>query len=126
MGNVNVGDSSKTASQTDTCNNESIKFGLKSNFFEIPEDILFNFFPHIVVSFLDLAFRTSVFIFNLERVEDILPDIQGSVGVSESENHKCRIYTDNTFDIDSFFLDSMGVEGFVAGITDFTGPRLQI
>lgn len=75
---------------------------------------------------MDLALRTGVFIFDLEWVKNVLPDIEGSVSVSEGENDEGRIDADNAFNVNSFFLDNVGVNWFVGAVAHFADPVHKI
>lgn len=51
--------------------------------------------------------------FYLKGVKDVLPDVEGSIGVSKGEYNKFRVNTDNAFDVNCLFLDDMGMDWFV-------------
>ena len=55
-----------------------------------------------------------------------MPDVEGSVGVSEGENHEFGVNSDDALDVFGFFLDDVSVDGFVGGITDFTIPVVKV
>lgn len=67
MGDVNVGDDGKTTTQTNTSNNQVVEPGLEFDFLEVPEDVEFDFLPHVVVGFLHFAVATSMLVFDLGK-----------------------------------------------------------
>ena len=75
---------------------------------------------------MDLALGTGVFILDLKWVKNVLPDIEGSVSVSEGESDESRIDADNAFNVNSFFLDNMRVNWFVGAVAHFTDPVHKI
>jgi len=62
----------------------------------------------------------------LEWIENILPNIQGGVGISESQNQKLGVNTHNAFDILCLLLNVVSVDWLIAWITHFALPVQKI
>ncbi len=58
----------------------------------------------------------------MKWVQDVLPNVQGRIGVSEGQNHELGVDSDNTLDVLGFFLDNVGMDGFVGWVADFALP----
>lgn len=71
---------------------------------------------------MNLALVTGVLVLDLQWIKDVLPNVKGCVGVSESEGNEGRVNTDDALDVDSLLLDDMSMEGFVGRIAHFAGP----
>ena len=78
--------------------------------------------PHLFVSLLNFAVRTNVAIDNLVCVEDVLPDIEQCVGISESKRDKGRVHTQDALHVFLVLLNVVRTHGFVGRITDITVP----
>lgn len=55
-----------------------------------------------------------------------MPNILGSVGVSESKDDKLGVDTDDALDVLGLFLDGVGVDWLVGRVADFALPVEKI
>jgi hypothetical protein len=62
----------------------------------------------------------------LKWVENVLPDIKSSVGVSESKDHELGVNSDDTLDILGLFFNDVRMDGFVGCVTYFTLPIVKV
>ena len=92
------------------------------DFPEVIEDIIDNGGPHVLVGFLNFAVGTKVRVDNLIGIEDILPDIKESVGVSEGKDNKGGVDTEYAFDIFLLLFDVVDMKRPVAFFADVTFP----
>ena len=58
----------------------------------------------------------------MERVEDVLPDVEGGVGVSEGQDDVVVVDGQHAFDVLEGFFDVVGMDGFVGIITNCADP----
>lgn len=83
-------------------------------------------FPHFLIGFLDLAIRTDGAVDHLVGIEDILPHVQESVGVSESEDDEGRVDAEDTLDVFLILFDVVGVERAVSTVTYVAFPVKEV
>lgn len=55
-----------------------------------------------------------------------MPDIEGGIGVSESQNYEFGVDGDDALDVFGFFFDDVGVDGFVGGVANFAFPVEEV
>ena len=123
---IDEGNGGKTSSQTNTSNVDLSQVGLLSDQPKIVKDVCGDGIPHALVGLLDLAVAADVGVNDLVGIENVLPNIEQGVGVSEGEDNECRVYTEDTFHILCFLLDVVAVEWFVFRGADITIPVDEI
>ena len=119
---VNVRNDSKSTSQTDAGNVELFQFGLCFHCLEISNDIFLDGVPHSFVGLLDLAVGADVGVYDLVGVEDVLPDVEEGVGVSEGQGVELGVAGQHALDVLAFLFDVVGVEGSVRLLAHVTLP----
>ena len=110
---IDVGNNSKSSSQTDSSDVELFQFGLGFHFLEVSNDIFLDGVPHTLVGLLDFAIGADVGVDDLVGVEDILPDVEEGVGVPEGQGVEFGVGGQHALYILAFLLDVVGVEGSV-------------
>jgi hypothetical protein len=81
--NIDVAEDSETTSKTDTGDVEEAELSLSLDLSEVVDNIVADCSPHVVVGLLDFAVFAGSLIDDLERIENVLPNIQYGVGVAE-------------------------------------------
>lgn len=119
---IDEGNGGKASSQTNTSNVDLPQVGLLSDQLKIAEDVGGEGVPHFLVSLLDFAVAANIDVNDLVGIKDVLPNIEQSVGVSESEDNKCRVYTEDTLYILFVLLDVMAVDRLVFWSADIALP----
>ena len=71
---------------------------------------------------MDLAVAANVGVNDLVGIENVLPDIEQSVSVSEGKDNEGRVYTEDAFHIFCFLLDVVAVEWLVFRGADIAVP----
>jgi len=120
---VDVADASKATSKTDTGDVESLELRLSLDIPQLVIDIIADGSPHVIVSLLDLAFWAGVFINDLKWIENVLPDVQCSIGVAEGKHHKFWIDAQDALDINLGLLDVVRVNGSICLGADSAIPK---
>ena len=62
----------------------------------------------------------------LKRIEDVLPDVERGVGVSEGEDYEFVVDTQDAFNVLLVFLDVVRMERFVGIVAYLADPVDQI
>jgi hypothetical protein len=121
--NVRKGDRGKTSAQTDAGNVQLLQACLLSDGNEIAGNIVDDGVPHLLVGLLNFAVGADVAVDDLVGIEDVLPDVEEGVGVSESEHDKLGVNTQHALDVLFVLFDVVGVEGPVGTVADVAVPQ---
>jgi hypothetical protein len=123
---VDVGEASQPPTQANPRDVQLREVGLPADFNQVVRDVSSDLIPHLVVGFLDFALRAGVLVFDLEGVQDVLPDVQKGVGVAEGEDGEFGVDAQDAFDVEDGLLDYVGVQGAVGVVADFAGPEGEV
>ncbi len=110
---IDFRDDREAATKTDACNVDSLKAGYLANETEVSEDVIDDGVPHTLVSLLDLAVGADIGVDNLIGIENVLPDVEEGVGVSEGKDNEGGVDAEDALDILLLLLDEVGVQGTV-------------
>jgi len=102
---INVCDTSQSTSQTNTSDIEQVQTSLSAELLEIVGHIGTDGSPHIVVGLLNFTVLTGMLIDYLQWIEDILPNIQGCVGIAEGQHNEFVLDGEDTLDVNLVLFD---------------------
>jgi len=75
---------------------------------------------------LDLAVGAKIGVYNLVCIENVLPNIEQSICVSESEDDKGWIDTQDTFYVFNILFNVVCVKGSICAVTYIAFPVYQV